>query len=143
MKIRNALLLTVAVFTSPKLTALESQYLCIADVVSGLAFKSNQWKTTDFLSGTKYLLKLQNGDLVSVKEFGAPDEFTMTSCEKMANVQSQKCETNFDTFRFQPSTKRFVLAKTSGFTNEYEELGIPLKATDFNPYIAIGTCEEL
>ncbi|WP_137168447.1 hypothetical protein [Salinimonas lutimaris] len=143
MKIINALLLTATMVTPSKVIAGESQYLCIADVVSGLAFKSSKWETTDFLSGAKYLLKLQNEDLVSVKEFGAPDEFIMPSCEKMANVQSQKCESNFDTFRFQPSTKRFVYAKTSGFTNEYEELGIPLKATDFTPHIAIGTCEEL
>ena len=86
---------------------------------------------------------LENGALKSVKEFGLPDKASMKNCYALKPTKSFACVDNFSMFRFQPSTKRFVMAKTSGYTNEFEESGVNLSPTSFTPNISIGLCEEL
>ena len=119
------------------------KHLCITEVSSGLLFENGAWKSTPFKPGGKYLVKTEGGALVSVKEFGAPDEFEMTYCRQLVSTLSWVCETNFDSFRFQPSTGKFVMSKTSGFTSEFKEQGINFPPEDFTPNISVGYCETI
>jgi hypothetical protein len=121
----------------------ETKYLCISQDAGGLIYRSGSWQATSFEVGVKYLMVMENGVLKSVKGFGDPDELAMTYCRALEPTQSFACTSNFDMFRYQPSTKRFVMAKTSGFTNEFEEISSKLSATAFTPNISLGFCEAL
>ena len=123
--------------------ASENKYLCITDVSSGIIFKHGAWKSTSFKNGVKYLLSMENGNVISVKPFGSPDEFIIKNCQPISTSSSYVCSDNFDSFRFQKSTKRFVVTNTSGYTSEYEELGVELSPTSLFPNISIGLCESL
>lgn len=119
------------------------KHLCITEVSGGLLYKNGAWVSTPFKAGDKYLIKTEGDALVSVKEFGAPDEFEMTYCRQLVNTLSWVCETNFDSFRFQPSSGKFVMSKTSGFTSEFKEQGINFPPEDFTPNISAGYCETI
>ena len=134
--------LTLLLFANSAL-AETVNHLCITEVSSGLLFKNGAWISTPFKAGGKYLVKTEGGSLVSVKEFGAPDEFEMTYCRQLANTLSWVCETNFDSFRFQPSTGKFVMSQTSGFTSEFKEQGINFPPEGFTPSISAGHCETM
>lgn len=119
-----------------------AKYLCISEAARGVIYRDS-WVGTSYRVGEKFLMTARNGVLMSVKDFGAPDEFSMTDCFQLEPASSHACVSNFDMFRYQPSTKRFVFAKTSGFTDEFEEAGIEFAATEFNPRIAVGFCEAI
>jgi hypothetical protein len=121
----------------------ETKYLCISEDAGGLIYKSGSWQATSFEVGAKYLMVMESGALKSVKGFGEPDDLAMTYCSALEPTKSLACSSNFDMFRYQPSTKRFVMAKTSGFTNEFEEISSKLSATFFTPNISLGYCESL
>ncbi|MFK5893646.1 MAG: hypothetical protein QM504_10540 [Pseudomonadota bacterium] len=121
----------------------ERKYLCISEASGGVVYKSGVWQGTSYKAGAKFLMVIKAGILKSVKDFGAPDDLAMKNCYALAQTKSFACADNFDTFRFQPSTKRFVMAKTSGYSNEFEEAGINLSPTKFTPNISIGLCELL
>lgn len=121
----------------------ETKYLCISGVAGGLIYRSGSWQGTSYEAGTKYLMVMENDVLKSVKEFGGSDDFAMKYCYALEPTKSFTCVSNFDMFRYQPSTKRFVMAKTSGYTNEFEEGGINLPPTGFTPNISVGLCEAL
>ena len=120
----------------------EEKYLCITEVSSGLVYKNGSWVSTKFKAGEKFLIGMKGGALISAKVFGAPEDLSMNSCHSISSTSSV-CSDNFDSFRFQLSTKRFVTTKTSGYTNEYEEAGLNLSPLSFTPNISIGVCEPL
>lgn len=121
----------------------ETKYLCIPNASGGLLYKSGTWQGTSFQTDSKYLMTVKNGALTSVKEFGAAEDLAMKYCRLLEPTKSYACTSNFSMFRFQPSSKRFVMAKTSGYTNEFEEEGINLLSTSFTPNISVGLCEAL
>jgi hypothetical protein len=123
--------------------AAETKYLCISEEAGGLGYKNGSWKATSFETGVKYLMVMQGGVLKSVKGFGESDDAAMSYCQALEPTKSFACLSNFDMFRYQPITKRFVMAKTSGFTNEFEEGGIKISPTTFTPNISFGYCEAL
>jgi hypothetical protein len=145
MVIRNLTLSLLFIFPLISSVAFskEAKYLCITEVSSGLIYKNGNWQSTSFKSGEKYILNMLNGKLKSVKLFGAPDEFLIENCHAISTSSSYICSDNFDSFRFQKSTKRFVMSKTTGYTSEYEELGIKISPTSLTPNISIGLCESL
>jgi len=121
--------------------AVETKYLCISEVSGGLRYSGGAWRGTTFKTDSKYLMVMNSGVLKSVNVFGAPDDLAMQYCIALEPTMSFVCTNNFDMFRFQPSTKRFVMSKTSGYTSEFEEAGVNLPANSFTPNITIGKCE--
>lgn len=144
MKANPKVLLAIFFFTlSVSGFAEEIKYLCITEEAGGLVHKGGSWQATSFEVEAKYLITMESGALTSVKEFGAPDKWVMRNCRKLEPTESFSCTTNFDMFRYQPSTRRFVMAKTSGYTNEFEEISAKLSSTNFTPNISLGRCEKL
>ena len=149
-KVQAAMILSVAapLYAGASSAAMDPEvghvrYLCISESAAGLIHRGGGWEGTTFKSGEKYIIAITNGALVSVKAFGAPDETALTFCRKLEPTQSYECASNFDTFRFQPSTKKFVYSQTAGYTTEFEEDGLPLPNTEFTPNISVGRCERI
>ena len=144
---RKQLMILLSIFISIGSThvamAIESKYLCISEVSGGLKYSGGAWRGTNFKADSKYLMVMEGGVLKSVNVFGASDDLSMTYCSSLKPTMSFVCTDNFDMFRFQPSTKRFVMSKTSGYTSEFEEGGINLSANSFTPNITIGKCEAI
>jgi len=145
MRTLISILITISILISAAAQAAgdETKYLCMSEEAGGLIHKNGSWQSTSFEAEVKYLMVMEKGALKSVKGFGEPDDLAITDCHLLEPTKSFACISNFDMFRYQPSTKRFVMAKTSGFTSEFEESGIDLPSTAFTPYISVGFCEAL
>ena len=118
-----------------------TKLLCISDTAGGLIFRNDRWQGTSYKGGQRYIITLSQGRLISVKDFGAPDEVAITLCRALEPSKSFECNSNFDKFRYQPSTRRFVYAQTAGHTTEFEAAGLP--SSGFTPNISVGTCEAI
>lgn len=118
-------------------------YLCIGEHSGGVVYSKGEWQGTAFKPGAKFLVRMVNGLIVSVKEFGVPDEFELISCGKLTPTNSQGCRDNFSQFRFQPSTRKFIASETAGYTTEFEEAGVDNASTLLSPRIIVGICEKL
>jgi uncharacterized surface anchored protein len=141
-KIYTVVTFIISIGLSSNVMAKEIKYLCISDASGGVIHKGNEWHGTSYRAGIKYIIAMENGRLASVKEFGTKDEFAMKECNALEPTKSFVCMDNFDIFRFQPSTNRFVMAKTLGYTSEFQESGVNLPADSFTPNIQVGLCES-
>ena len=119
-----------------------AKLLCIPSAAGGVAFYNGKWVGTEFASETKYIANLENGQLVSVKEFGEP-VVSLKDCNGLPNVNSMACRNNFTMFRLQLSNMRFVYVDSTGFTTELEDNGLPFPSTAVTPNISVGSCEMI
>ncbi|MBQ0797410.1 hypothetical protein [Zhongshania sp.] len=127
--------------TCPSL-AYSDSIICIAETAAGMVHNSNQWIGTRFsVDNERYLVKIDEQGSMQVKPFGTPDTVLgLEKCGKISDTNSYTCADNFDLFRIDFDTNRFVYAKTAGFTSEFERFtGMPA----LTPSISIGKCEKL
>ena len=121
----------------------ESNYLCISEAAGGVIKQNGEWQGTSYLADDKYLVVTENGNMKSVKEFGMPDDWTMENCYALEPTKSFACVNNFNMFRFQPSTRKFVMVKSMGYTSELEEAGgMELSGDIWAPSVSVGLCEK-